>query len=56
MRSEAPAPMEATPRAHAIDLPLPHPHSVPERVIPIRTEVDWHAFLPGRALTTAKSL
>ena len=43
--------MEATPRATALDLPLSHPHSVPDRVIPIRAEVDWDAFLPGRTNT-----
>ena len=41
--------MEATPRAQALDLSLPHPPSAPERVIPIRAEVDWDAFLPERA-------
>jgi len=49
MRSEAPLSMEATPRAQALHLPLPHPPSVRERVIPIRAEVDWDAFLPARA-------
>jgi hypothetical protein len=49
MRSEAPLSMEATPRAQALDLPLPS--SAPERVIPIRTGVDWDAFLPERAKT-----
>lgn len=51
MRSEAPLSMEATSHTKAPDLPLPHPPSVPERVIPIREEVDWEAFLPGRANT-----
>jgi lipopolysaccharide/colanic/teichoic acid biosynthesis glycosyltransferase len=43
--------MEATPRTPALDLPLPHPLPVPERVIRIRDEVDWEAFLPARAHT-----
>jgi len=51
MRSEVPLSMEATSRTKALDLPLPHSPSVPERLIPIRDEVDWDEFLPGRANT-----
>jgi lipopolysaccharide/colanic/teichoic acid biosynthesis glycosyltransferase len=51
MRSEAPLSMEATPRTQALDLPLPHPHLVPEPVVRIREQVDWQAFLPPRSRT-----
>lgn len=43
--------MEATPRTQALDLPLRAPYAVPERVIRIREQVDWAAFLPDRAQT-----
>jgi lipopolysaccharide/colanic/teichoic acid biosynthesis glycosyltransferase len=43
--------MEATPRTQALDLPLPHPHLVPEPVVRIREQVDWQAFLPPRSRT-----
>lgn len=49
MRSEAHLPMEATPRSQALDLPLPQPLAVTERVVRVREEVDWDAFLPPRS-------
>jgi lipopolysaccharide/colanic/teichoic acid biosynthesis glycosyltransferase len=46
--------MEAATRTQALDLPLPHPHLVPEPVVRIREQVDWQAFLPAHARTSLR--